>query len=342
MKPRHVFVFALGAAVAAALSLGACGYEVPEVVVPPASIDSGGGDAGADVVAPTDAMVADVDDGSCNPNAPFGAPVRIDELVQAGYDERYPRLSPDERIVYYSFGKANGTFSLYSASRASSTGPFGKGTPIAELIGGDLSDVNLTVSADGLVALMSSTRTNGSIYPHVSQIWSMSRATTGAPFSKLTWSDTAFGSQNGDLDPYFVPNAGGLFYYANVSLNETKPHISRHVFSDGGYPNAAGKGFGTGNPAAEDRDPVVTPDDLRIYFASNAGADGGVLPSGGNIWTSTRADAFSDWLSPRIVAELAGFGTYPHPGWISPDACRLYLSSNKSGDEAMYVARRGK
>jgi len=298
--------------------------------------------ANKDTAVPSDAMDASVvDDGSCNPAAAFGTPTILAELADPNYDERFPRLSPDERTIYYAFGPPAGPFVLFSAARVASTGPFGKGAAIAGLTPASGSDNNITVSPDGLVALLSSNRTQGSVNPNVSQIWSTSRANTSAAFATPVWSNTAFGSQNGDYDPYFVPGAGGLFYSANVTLSNPAPHIRRGVFNAGGYSGASGPGFGTGNAVAEDRAPVVTPDELRIYFASNAGPDGGVQP-GGRIWTSTRPSSAVAWLAPWIVAELAGFGTYPQPGWISADGCRLYLTSNKSGRDAIYLAKRGK
>ena len=273
--------------------------------------------------------------------AAFGAPTVLSELADPNYDERYPRLSPDERTIYYAFGPPAGPFVLFSAARAATNDPFGKGAAIAGLTPASGSDNNITVSANGLVALISSNRTQGAVNPNVSQIWSTSRASTAAPFASPLWSNTGFGAQNGDYDPYFVPGAGGLFYYANVSLSHPAPHNQRAVFNAGTNNGASGPGFGTGNSAAEDRAPVVTPDELRIFFASNAGPDGGVQ-AGGRIWTSTRPSSALAWLPPWIVPELSGFGTYPHPGWISADGCRLYLSSNKSGRDAIYLAKRGK
>ena len=87
------------------------------------------------------------------------------------------------------------------------------------------------------------------------------------------------------------------------------------------------------SPAA-DAYPVVSTDERLVYFASNRG-DGGTF----QIYTSTRATASATWSTPSLVTELASFGN-ALPAWISPDACRLYLSSDQGGDYDMYVATK--
>lgn len=341
MKPRRRASFGAVAGASLACTLAGCWFDVPDVASSDPT-DSGAADSEAgDARVPADATDALVDGGGgCNPDAAFGAPLVLPELANPNYDERYPRLSPDERTIYYSLGPPGGPFVLFFASRAAPTGPFGNAAAIAGLTGGGQSDVNITVSSSGLVALMSSTRTQQSVNPNVSQIWSTLRQNTSSPFAAPIWSNTTFGSQNGDFDPYFVPGAGGHFYYANLPINGSID-LNDAVFNAGVYSGAMSPGFGSLNSAAEDRAPVVTPDELRIYFASNRGLDGGVLGSGGNVWTSTRPSSAVVWQAPRVVSELAGFGSYPRPGWISADGCRLYLTSNKAGSEDVYVATRG-
>ena len=323
---------ALGALVANACAAAACWYDVPDVTT---MVDSGGPEAATDA-APTDAGT-DVMDAGCNPDAPFGTPVVVPGFANPSYDERYPRLSPDELTIYYAFGPSSGPFVLFTASRTSTTTPFGAGSPIAGLTGGSGSDNNITVSSDGLTALISSTRTQSSVNPNVSQIWSTLRTSPSSAFLPPAWSNTTFGSQNGDFDPYFV--TGNLFYYAHLPINGSVDLSAASVVVE---PDAGIYGAGPAvdisnlNSSADDRAPVVTPDELTIYFASNRGSDGGT-----NVWTSSRPSNAIAWQTPWMVAELAGFGN-PRPGWISADGCRLYLTSRAAGSDDIYLATRGK
>lgn len=340
----HRFALALGGIFGGACALAACAYEVPDVLT--SEGDASGVDAPADVATSVDANDASdaiVDAGGCNPQAPFGVPVILAELADPSYAARDPRLTADERTIHFAFGPPSGPFVLFVATRATSTGPFGKPSPVAGLTPSSGSDNNITVSADGLTALLSSNRTQGSVNPNVSQIWSTTRASTSSSFAAPVWANTGFGSQNGDFDPFFVEGAGGIFYLASAGYPTPIVKIRRSVFlGNNTFGDPSGPSFTSGNNGADERAPVVTPDELRIYYASNAGLDGGILSAGGNVWTSTRPSTAVAWQKPWVVAELQSFGTYPRPGWASADGCRLYLTSNKSGRDAIYVATRGK
>jgi len=320
------------AAVAIALAVVACWYDVPDVVTdsgaPEAAADAPSSDAAADA----DAGAADADDGGCNPDAPFGAPVVIAGLANPTYDERYPRLSPDELTIYFAFGPPAGPFVLFTASRSSIGAAFGTPAPIAGLTGGSGSDNNITVSPNGLVALMSSTRTQTSVNPNVSQIWSTSRNAPDASFAAPVWSNTTFGTQNGDFDPYFV-GSSGLFYYAHLPMNGSID-LSYAVFSGGNYTGATGPSIANLNSTAEDRSPTLTPDELTIYFSSSRGGTG-------HVWMSNRPSNAVQFQAPWMVSELSSLGN-PRPGWISANNCRLYLTINVSGNDDIYLAQRGK
>ena len=336
-------IVALGAM--SALGVGACGFEVPDVVQQ--TNDSGTSDVTIDDGGLVDARDADADVGlpTCNPNAPFAAPVLVAELADpnVSFESREPRLSADERTIYFSFGPAGGTFVLFYASRPSASVPFGAKAAVAGLTGGSGSDNNITLSADGLVALISSNRTSGANNPKSSQIWSTTRANLSAPFAAPQWAQNKFGSTSDDMDPFFIPDAGGLFYAAHIDyFDQNVVKIKRWTYGGGTtYSAATGPAFSPPNAAAKDRAPVLTPDELRIFYATNAAPDGGVV-AGGNIWTASRPDRAVGWGTPSIVTELAGFGTYPRPGWVSANGCRLYLTSNKSGRNLIYLAQRGK
>ena len=83
---------------------------------------------------------------------------------------------------------------------------------------------------------------------------------------------------------------------------------------------------------AEEATPALTPDELVIYFRRNTG-------TGADIWVATRADRANDFDPPTLVAELQTAGA-ESPTWISPDRCRLYFESDRSGNYDVWVAER--
>jgi hypothetical protein len=90
--------------------------------------------------------------------------------------------------------------------------------------------------------------------------------------------------------------------------------------------------------AAVEEFPVVNADATLIYFARSGLADAGGSTNA-NIWVAQRASATDPWNPPSLVAELNGTSD-ENPTWLSPDLCRLYLSSDRSGVYELYVASR--
>src|SRR5207249_823543 len=75
-----------------------------------------------------------------------------------------------------------------------------------------------------------------------------------------------------------------------------------------------------------DSAPVTSVDGLTLFFAS----DRAVGPGGGaDVWVATRAALGAPFDTPRLAPELSS-PAVDIPGWISPDGCRMYLSSDRA------------
>jgi hypothetical protein len=91
-------------------------------------------------------------------------------------------------------------------------------------------------------------------------------------------------------------------------------------------------GFGT----SDEGDPVISRDGLTLFFASNA--PGGLGQA--DLYVTTRPSGAAAFTTPIALPMLSSFAA-EGPSWISPDGCRLYLSSAKAGTPDIYVATRG-
>ena len=84
--------------------------------------------------------------------------------------------------------------------------------------------------------------------------------------------------------------------------------------------------------------PVVTPDDLTIYFSRSPSADMGGL----DVYVARRASPNDEFGPPERVAELSEPGASDNPTWVSADECTIYFEStrrpNTSGD--VWMAER--
>ena len=298
--------------VIASLALGGC--RVPDEIFALA------GDGG------TDAPL--VDALGCDVLKPFGTPAPIAELTHGGFNQESPRLTHDERTIYYWSGEINGTDDVLTASRASLGDPFG---PLAQ-IGIDTTtndELDPSVTGDDLT-IYYVTDTSGT-----REIWSATRGTTtdtfsnGAPVANVNTSAQ-------EVTPFITPDNLSLFFAAGpfnmwslaVATRPTKTDPFTIDSSSVAALNVAG---------FQQRAPVLTLDRLKLYFASDQPpAKSGTV----DIWVATRNSRSMPFGSPEIVLEL-GSTFIQHPGWISDDGCRLYLDRDDgTGKLHMFVATK--
>lgn len=83
---------------------------------------------------------------------------------------------------------------------------------------------------------------------------------------------------------------------------------------------------------ASDSDPFLAFDDTLLVFASNRAT----LTNDRDIWYATRETATAAFGPPQLVP-LASSSSENDP-WLGRDGCRLYFTSDATGDDEIYVA----
>jgi Tol biopolymer transport system component len=84
-------------------------------------------------------------------------------------------------------------------------------------------------------------------------------------------------------------------------------------------------------------DPVLSADGLTIYFRSNRAGGPGQF----DIYAATRGSTATTAFAPPVLVPNINSSVDDGPSWISPDGCRLYLSSDRDGTNDIFVATRG-
>ncbi len=89
---------------------------------------------------------------------------------------------------------------------------------------------------------------------------------------------------------------------------------------------------------AEEFAPVVTDDELEIFFGSNRNnlADGLAL----DIFTSSRSSTTEPFGAASEIVAISRSDTIDWPLWISPDRCDLYYINKDGGQATLFVSRR--
>jgi Tol biopolymer transport system component len=142
----------------------------------------------------------------------------------------------------------------------------------------------------------------------------------------------------GDSEPFVLPDGSALYFISTRGTNGGTTDLYRAARGASGQFTTPTQ-VSTVNTPSTEYSPVLTPDELVLYYAS----DRPDAPAKGllDIWMTKRASTSAAFEAPVNVQELNTTG-HEIPDWISPDRCRLYfdrLGSNGIGDK-IYVAER--
>ncbi|MDP9035286.1 MAG: hypothetical protein M3O50_10805 [Myxococcota bacterium] len=301
---------------------------VAERTLPEASagVVEGGGltadgpeDAAADGSAgPVDAGVSDGGP-SCDPAKPFGPPVWLASFQSTLKDGDF-RLLPNELTGFFWSSRA-GTDDLYVTTRSNTNSPFGAAVRLNNVSSG----VEPSVTADGLSVAFR----RGNVGSHI--YWA-TRTAVSRDFS----TDSLLANVNSTSNEHApfvggVPNGTNLYFASDRSGDFDLYHATGRT----GVYNAPKPIAELNVAGARDDYPVSSDDDLIVFFASDRPGGSGL----GDIWTASRRNRFSAFAPPTNLKQLNTSG-YDRPDWLSPDGCRLYITSDVSGNPHIYVATR--
>ncbi|MEO7094923.1 MAG: hypothetical protein ABI175_16810 [Polyangiales bacterium] len=257
-------------------------------------------------------------EGTCNAALPFGSPVLI-ASINSSFRDGTLRLSEDElRGYFWSFRSGRGE--IYYATRPSRVDPF----TVAVVSGLSTSgnDLDPSPASDGSIFVY---RRNG---PGDALWFAIPQTPTS-----FTGADSIAGLDTASVEaqPYLQPTgnalvfqstrsgAGDLYRSTRTGLNFTAPALITELAT-----------------VAIEGDPVLSVDGLTLYFRSDAPAALG----GFNIYETNRATPTGAFGTP-VLLEGVSSEADDGPSFLSPDHCRLYLSSDHGGTNHIYVATRG-
>jgi hypothetical protein len=271
-------------------------------------------------------------DGACE-QRPFGAPVAIAEL-RTPFNESGLRLSPDGLTGWFASDRPGGLGAndFYATSRADLASPFGQVQHLAN-VSSVAEDWDPTVSGDGLRLLFGSTRAPGDGSDQ--QLYVASRTAPSSDFgAPAALPLSTLGTQ--DHQP-FLREDGAVVYWSSA----------RSGLWDIYRASASGGVFGAPTPvdelnsaASQEWCPIVTPDDLTVYFATDRAAPG--TRGDFDLWVATRASTSEPFSNLEPVSEVNSSGP-DLPCFVSADRCTLYVTSNRPGGAGgfdLYVAKR--
>lgn len=313
----------------------ACGSDSPDG---PADADA---DAGEDVARVRDTSVKDTSkrdvdpdaDASttCDPAQPFASVVKLGGMLSTFDDQGYPTLTDDELTMYFErdvFDDAgSSTPKIFVAVRASKSAAFGAPSVVTEIDDGMRNGKpSVTASGDALYFASSPDLTTRRDL-RVATRGSTGKLGAPVPVTALNTTTSA--------ETYPAVFARGEELWFTTDLNAIS-HLRRSVILPSGAfttPEAIAE---LETPGGREEGTASTRDGLTVYF----GADRTAAP-GFDIWIARRQSRSVPFAFVASVTSASTPGSFDVPGWLSVDACRLYLTSNRdSASTDIFVASR--
>jgi len=264
----------------------------------------------------------------CDPLARFSAPMLVDGLATT--NTAAGSLSSDELAIYtWSNGVASATTDIYVASRATITEGFGMLSLLTNVSSDSFSESEPWISPDGLTLVFTTNRDGPD---HLYAATRSSVLTDFGTFAALSGIQTLGAN---DSAASVTADGNELWFISDRSGGLGGYDIWRATKSGSAFANPA--------PVAEvssvslEAYPVLSADKLTIYVSSTR--PGGM--GGFDIWRAHRSTAADGFGAEELVTELNTTGD-DFVKWLSPDGCRLFIRSNRTGGvDHVFVALRG-
>jgi hypothetical protein len=256
----------------------------------------------------------------CKPTGTFDTPVLLTGLNTAAH-ESLPRLTADELELYFSLDPGTGDSTIYRAQRRTTSEPFAAPIALVQL-STPAQENNPSVSSDGLMLFFESSRVSGEGY----HLYVSTRASRVGEFvapSEVANVNSATVTDS-DSQAFVTADTQELWFVSSRPGGLGNADIYRAAWSGSGFANVAA--ITALSSDAADYVPTLSADKLTVYLSSNRPSGKGNM----HIWTAHRSTTRDGFPAPTPVRELNSSGS-EFVGWLSPDNCRLYFSSDAAG-----------
>lgn len=255
------------------------------------------------------------------------------------------RLSPDELTMFISRGVPPTLTDLYTVTRSTVRDRFRVVGPLPNVNEPLASEFWPTISADGKLLFFESSRSRfpddaGVYTSETARVWSASRVNVASDFDKPKLQSLFDIASGAEAAPYLHPSGRSLYFSSITRPSKGQLDIWVAEINAVGVVTDVRNVEGV-NSADEENAPVVSEDE-RFLYHSRTGAPGQKL----DIFVGRRTTPADGFGRSILVPELSSQED-DYPTWVSPDHCRIYLSSSRpapddagSGVFHMWVAER--
>ena len=263
----------------------------------------------------------------CDLSQDFGAPALVLGLPVGNAWASAGTLTADEMMLAYDNGN-----DLVIASR-NEIGSF-ETKPWLDAVNSPSADYLPWINGDGRELFFISNRNGGA--------FDLYRARRDDPQSAFTAAQNILHLATGSVTfPYL--REGRELWFTPDNGDGAQAIFRAIITGDGTFGPAMPVGE-LNEPSSRNARATLTPDGLTVYFASNRNGS-----QQDDVWVATRTSETATFAPPKRLASVNS-PFIDVPSWVSPDGCRLYVSSNRPegnepGDASarqphMFVAQR--
>lgn len=252
----------------------------------------------------------------------FGAPTDLGPPVSIGGRGEYgPSIQGDGLALYFTAAGGFGSNDLWVATRPSTSDNWSTPTVLDGTINSSANDTDVDIAENGL-SLFFASRRAGTSGGH--DMWWASRPTHLDPWTTPVNLNTV-NSPFEDRAPRVSPDGLSLFFSRAIRdlVGSGDIYVStRAATSDPwGEPEKLGANV---NGAMDDVAPVISPDELSLFFTSNRD------DPDWDIYVSTRSTPNAEWEPAVNIGDPVNTIGTVFTGDISADGSTLYFSSSTS------------
>ena len=261
----------------------------------------------------------------CDSTKAFGTPVLVAGLE--GQETFSARLSADELTMFYAIMTATNGTDIYQATRSMTDASFESNGPMPS-VNTAADEYWPTLSADGRLVFFESGRSltpdeAGVYHNDQARIWSSSRVSVLSDFGP-PGIDTLFVVDGGaEAAPYLHPSGRSLYFASGARGGFGDIDLFVAMINQSGVVTSVNNIAAVNSPVEENM-PVVSADELELYFARFDQ----VLNTTRNIWVSRRTQKNLPFGAPMLANELNTVSD-EFPSFLSADGCRLFFISNR-------------
>jgi hypothetical protein len=263
----------------------------------------------------------------CDRNKPFG-PATALTMLNTSAEEENPWLTADELTLYFDSTRTGvGDHDIWMAKRTSIDQPFANPT-IVPNVNTAGSERNATLTGDGLsMYAMRQSATYDIVVasrPSLTGAWS-----TFAVVNELN------AANKNENNPFIMPDNSAIYFASDRGGNYDLYRAPKNSAAFGTPELVESTSLNFASADIETQ-PMLTPDELTMYFWSNRA--GGVGAE--DIYEVKRASKSEKWGAPVNLSAVNTSGP-DYPGWVSADGCVLYFTHvNGAQQFDLYVAQR--